>query len=83
MPRRGRRLPDGCIVLLRSADLVMHAGDLVQLSVLRELEEIGAVIAGHGNVDDPELGSCSPPRHTIAIARVHAGELTFELVSLG
>ena len=52
MPRGGRRLPKACVGRLRSADLILHAGDLVQLSVLRELQSYGDVRAVRGNVDD-------------------------------
>jgi predicted phosphodiesterase len=38
MPRGGRRLPESCVERLRAADLILHAGDLVRLSVLRELQ---------------------------------------------
>ncbi len=38
-----------CVGRLRAADLIVHAGDLVRLAVLRELESYGPVIAVHGN----------------------------------
>jgi putative phosphoesterase len=55
MPRGTRRLPDRCLEALRSADLIVHAGDFNDASVLAELREIGPVAAVHGNVDSPEL----------------------------
>ncbi|MGA2928588.1 MAG: metallophosphoesterase family protein [Solirubrobacteraceae bacterium] len=60
MPRRGRRLPESCIERLRAADLIVHAGDLVGMSVLRELRGYGEVVAVHGNVDDPDVRSMLP-----------------------
>jgi putative phosphoesterase len=60
MPRGGRRLPDACVDRLRSADLILHAGDLVRLRVLRELEVLASVIAVHGNVDDAEVREALP-----------------------
>ncbi len=51
MPRGERRLADACVARLRHADLIVHAGDLCTLEVLRELRAHGEVVAVHGNVD--------------------------------
>ena len=55
LPRGNRRLPDPCLDVLRAADLIVHAGDLSDVSVLAELRELGRVAAVHGNVDSSEL----------------------------
>jgi putative phosphoesterase len=55
LPRGDRRLPRVCLEALRSADLIVHAGDFSQSSVLAELRGLGPVAAVHGNVDSPEL----------------------------
>jgi uncharacterized protein len=60
MPRRARRLPDRCVARLRAADLIVHAGDLVTISVLRELESYGAVVAVQGNIDDDAVRDALP-----------------------
>jgi uncharacterized protein len=78
MPRGGRRLPNGCIERLRAADLIIHAGDLVELSVLRELRGYGRVVAVHGNVDAAAVRAALPATATVAvegarIAVVHDG----------
>jgi putative phosphoesterase len=52
LPRGPRRLPDACVARLRAADLIVHAGDLMRISVLRDLQALGTVVAVHGNVDD-------------------------------
>ncbi len=65
MPRGGRRLPAGCVSRLRQADLILHAGDLVALPVLRGLQEFGEVIAVHGNVDDDEVWAALPAATTV------------------
>jgi putative phosphoesterase len=69
MPRGARRLPEGCVERLRSAELIIHAGDLMELSVLRELESYGPVVAVSGNVDDAEVRMALP-----GLAVVAAGE---------
>ena len=56
MPRGARRLPEACVARLRSADLILHAGDFITVAVLEEIEAIGPPVAGvHGNVDEPEM----------------------------
>jgi putative phosphoesterase len=61
MPRGKRRLPDGCVEQLRNADLILHAGDICTLPVLRELIAIGPPVqAIHGNVDDASVQSVLP-----------------------
>jgi uncharacterized protein len=60
LPRGTRRLPEDCVARLKAADLIVHAGDLIRLSVLRELEAYGPVAAVHGNVDDDEVRRTLP-----------------------
>jgi len=57
MPRGNRRLPEACVGRLREADLIVHAGDLMRLSVLRELEAYGPVVAVYGNADDVDFAA--------------------------
>jgi len=78
LPRGDRRLPDACVERLREADLILHAGDLIRLSVLRELEAYGRVVAVHGNVDDDAVRAALP-----AVAAIDAEGLTIGLVHDG
>jgi uncharacterized protein len=55
LPRGARRLPETCLEALRAADLIVHAGDFSDTTVLAELRELGPIAAVHGNVDSPEL----------------------------
>jgi putative phosphoesterase len=76
MPRRGRRLPDACTRRLAQADLIIHAGDLITVEVLRELREIGPVVAVQGNVDNAGVRAALPITARVAaegrqIAVVH------------
>ena len=66
LPRGARRLPDLCLEHLRAADLILHAGDFVALSVLEEIEAIGPpVCAVHGNVDEPAVAMRLPPARMV------------------
>ena len=56
MPRGARAVPEACVDAMRSADLIVHAGDFSTIEVLDWLESLGPrVVAVHGNVDSPEL----------------------------
>jgi uncharacterized protein len=55
--------------------LILHAGDLMTMAVLRELETYGQVVAVHGNVDDAELRAALP-----ASAAVKAAGATIALI---
>ena len=52
IPRRARALPEELVPYLREADLILHAGDLIQPSVLDELSTHAPVYAVRGNVED-------------------------------
>jgi uncharacterized protein len=75
MPRGGRQLPEACVERLRAADLILHAGDLTEFSVLRELQALGPVIAVHGNVDSAEVRAALP-----AAEVVRAGEARIAMI---
>ena len=56
LPRGARRVPDECVEAMRSADLIVHAGDLCTAGVLDWLEKLGPPVkAVHGNVDTAEV----------------------------
>jgi putative phosphoesterase len=86
MPRGARRLPDACVERIAAADLLLHAGDLTTVGVLRELEAIGPPVAAvHGNMDTAELRRLLPAECVVdaggaRIAMVHdAGPRTGRL----
>ena len=68
MPRGGRRLPEACVERIASADLLLHAGDLMTVDVLRELEAIGPPMAAvHGNMDTAELRRLLPAERVVEV----------------
>jgi len=74
MPRGGRRLPDKCVARIETADLLLHAGDLMTAGVLRELEAIGPPLAAvHGNVDDAEVRRLLPEERVVAAGGARIG----------
>jgi putative phosphoesterase len=71
MPRGRRRLP---VEHLAGADVILHAGDLMERSVLEELHELGPPVhAVRGNVDDPWLQARLPLQRTLELEGVRIG----------
>jgi len=57
IPLRARQLPAGLFKALDGVDLLLHAGDLVEESVLEELSSLAPVEAVAGNMDPFPLAS--------------------------
>lgn len=66
LPRGERRIPDLALEICAASDLIVHAGDLSTLAVLRVLEALGPpVVAVHGNADHAEVRESLPARATV------------------
>lgn len=55
IPRRAKKLPEALAPYLEKSDLVLHAGDLLEPSVLGDLALYAPVYAVKGNVDGPDV----------------------------
>ena len=74
MPRGPRTLPERCVELLRDADAILHAGDLMRIEVLRDLQALGPPVhAVYGNVDDALLKATLPERLVVPLGTVRVG----------
>jgi hypothetical protein len=74
MPRGPRRLPDACLQRLQSADAILHAGDFMELEILRFLEGLGPPVHGvRGNVDSAQLITRLPLKRVVAFGDVRIG----------
>lgn len=51
VPARAREIPKEVFVVFENVDFIVHAGDLVDLSVIDELEQLAPVLAVHGNME--------------------------------
>jgi len=60
VPDRARRIPERVFKVFENVDFIVHAGDLVQLSVIDELEQLAPVLVVSGNMDGPEVRSKLP-----------------------
>ncbi|HEY4558696.1 MAG TPA: metallophosphoesterase family protein, partial [Enteractinococcus sp.] len=58
IPKRAKRLPAAVLEAIDAADIVVHAGDWVDLDTYELLEHRARVMHGvYGNNDGPELRS--------------------------
>jgi len=55
IPARAKNLPKEVFKIFEDVELIVHAGDLVDLSVIDELEQVAPVSPVHGNMDTPEV----------------------------
>jgi len=60
IPAKAAKLPDELVKALKGCDLIMHAGDLVELSVLEDLEKITKVEAVYGNMASANVRATLP-----------------------
>jgi uncharacterized protein len=60
VPGRGRRLPDAVFELFDGVELILHAGDFIDSSVLHELETIAPTRGVLGNCDASGLAGLLP-----------------------
>jgi putative phosphoesterase len=71
VPTRARQLPAQLWRAVESADLVVHAGDWVDATLLDELIDRGAAIIGvYGNNDGPDLRDRLPKIARVTVAGV-------------
>ena len=67
VPARARRIPKMVFKIFENVDYIVHAGDLVKLAVLDELEQLAPVLAVHGNMDGPEVSGALPKLNSLKI----------------
>jgi hypothetical protein len=66
-----RSLPDRCVELIAASDLVLHAGDIMSLEALAEIEAIGPPVrAVTGNMDGWDLRRRLPDMDEIDVEGV-------------
>jgi uncharacterized protein len=74
LPRGRRTIPADCLRQCRDADAILHAGDLVDASVLELLRSLGPPVhAVHGNVDSAGVRAILPERLELDVGGVRLG----------
>ncbi|NQV04262.1 MAG: metallophosphoesterase [Candidatus Omnitrophica bacterium] len=62
------KLPVGLLDALGGCDLILHAGDLIDLSVIEQLKKVSKVEAVRGNMDQPDALPALENKKTLNIA---------------
>ncbi|WP_086669053.1 metallophosphoesterase family protein [Lentzea kentuckyensis] len=88
-PRFWKRCPASVAAHLRSADLILHAGDVCVASVLDELAQYAPVVAVCGNNDGPDVVAWGAPETVefdidgLPVAMIHdSGQKTGRLARM-
>jgi len=55
IPTRAKKIPKEVLDQFSAVDLILHAGDVVTISVINELRELAPVEAVVGNMDHPDI----------------------------
>lgn len=68
-------LPDEVCEIIgeQNPDVILHAGDILEMSVIEQLREISEVIAVCGNMDYGEVKKCLPKREIVEIEGLRIG----------
>lgn len=67
IPKRAHCLPKKVLEIFEKTDYIIHAGDLVELAVVDELEQIAPVLAVHGNMDGMDIAGALPRLNSLKI----------------
>lgn len=73
VPNAATALPPAVFELFAGVDLILHAGDIVELSLLDELRAIAPVEAVAGNMDDAEVRARLPQKKVLSLGGFSVG----------
>lgn len=73
IPLNAKKLPDELIKGLKGVDLIIHAGDIIELSVLDELKRIAPVEAVAGNMDPRSVSRALPEKKILELGGFKIG----------
>ncbi len=87
IPVLANKLPRKVYEYFKDCDLIIHAGDLVEMSVLDELGKIAETKAVWGNMDSYEVKRCLPEKILLDVAGkkigvVHGRGPAFKVVKI-
>ena len=63
----GRALPESVLEAFEGADLILHAGDILEMAVVEQLSAIAETLAVKGNMDHGEVARTLPDRRVIKV----------------
>jgi putative phosphoesterase len=65
--RNFAQLPQELVRVLGTVDLIVHAGDIVTMDVIRGLQTLAPVHGVCGNMDLPEVRACFPEKQVLEL----------------
>lgn len=68
VPVRAKCIPKMVFKVFENVDFIVHAGDLVELAVIDELEQLAPVLAVHGNMDGPHVSGALPKINSLKVS---------------
>ena len=73
IPRVAPDLPEPVYAEIKGADMILHAGDFVDLDVLETLRKLKKVHAVYGNMDSPELRRTLKDKEIVSAGKFRIG----------
>ncbi|KPV64136.1 MAG: Phosphodiesterase [Candidatus Bathyarchaeota archaeon BA2] len=67
IPSKAKAIPNEVFEVFNGVNLILHAGDLTQLSVVDELEQLAPVVAVSGNMDPDEVRKRLPKMNYVTV----------------
>ncbi|MHB8895772.1 MAG: metallophosphoesterase family protein [Candidatus Geothermincolia bacterium] len=61
----GRELPTGVLDAFEGVDLILHAGDILEMAVVEQLSRIAETLAVKGNMDHGDVARKLPERRVV------------------
>jgi len=68
VPVRAKCIPKMVFKVFEKVDYIIHAGDLVELGVIDELEQLAPVLAVRGNMDGPHVSGALPKLNSLKVS---------------
>lgn len=74
IPERAKGLPEKLLEAFKQADMIIHAGDFADLSILEEIKTCCKTVkAVAGNMDHDEVKECLPEKEIIEVGKFRIG----------
>jgi len=67
IPARAKKIPEKVFEVFKGVNLIIHAGDLTQISVLHDLKRAAPVVAAYGNMDKAEVRAKLPEINSVEV----------------
>lgn len=67
IPKKAHNLPQKVLEVFQNVNYIIHAGDLVELTVVDELEQLAPVLAVHGNMDGVDITGALPKLNSLRV----------------